>query len=98
MRKLKVMKSFKTDLKKLNKIQIADTNEIVTRLQNDIPLEDKNHDHELTGNYLGYRECHIHPDLLLVYKKTEETNELILVLFRISSHSNIFSVKKSQKK
>lgn len=32
------------------------------------PLEEKNRDHNLTGNYAGYRECHILPDWLLIYR------------------------------
>ena len=35
------------------------------------PLPDNNKDHHLTGNLVGYRECHLKPDLLLIYKKTD---------------------------
>ena len=45
----------------------------------------------------GYRECHIRSDLLLVYKKGNEDKILILTLYRISSHTNIFDTKKSKK-
>lgn len=45
-------------------------------------------DHSLGGNYSGYRECHIRPDWLLVYKITEEI--LILTLYRTGSHSDLF--------
>ena len=44
-------------------------------------------DYALTGNWKGYRECHIEPDWLLVYKKFE--NELILSLSRTGTHSDL---------
>lgn len=42
-------------------------------------LNEKYHDHELSGNYAGYRECHILPDWLLVYKLVGDTLTLVLV-------------------
>lgn len=45
-------------------------------------------DHALVGNYRGYRECHIAPDWLLVYRVEDE--QLILVAFRTGSHSDLF--------
>ena len=45
-------------------------------------------DHGLSGEYQGYRECHIKFDLLLIYKI--EDNKLVLVLFDIGSHSELF--------
>jgi len=50
----------------------------------ELPPEAK--DHQLKGNWIGYRELHISGDLLLVYKITEDT----LTLVRIGSHSEIF--------
>ena len=97
MRKLKTTSAFRTDLKKLSKSEIDETKVVVTKLQNDEPLEAKYRDHDLHGNYEGYRECHIRPDLLLVYKKGSEGELLILTLYRISSHTNIFDIKKSKK-
>jgi mRNA interferase YafQ len=44
-------------------------------------------DHELIGNWVGYRECHIKPDLLLIYKKPDP---LTLRLARLGSHSDLF--------
>ena len=41
--------------------------DIVEKLLHKIPLEIKNKDHALSGNYKGYRECHIQPDWLLIY-------------------------------
>ena len=88
----------KTYYKKLNKQETQDTDEIIKKLLDDSPLEEKNHDHELTGNYSGYRECHVHQDLLLVYKKDSDECALMMTCYRISSHTNIFDIKKSQKK
>ena len=38
------------------------------------PLPDNNKDHHLTGNWVGYCECHLKPDLLMIYKKTDVLN------------------------
>ena len=45
-------------------------------------------DHPLTGNYIGFRECHIQPDWLLIYQVARET--LILKLIRTGTHSDLF--------
>lgn len=52
-------------------------------------LPEHNRDHALKGQLRQYRECHIRPDVLLVYQKYE--NELVLVLIDIGSHSQLFS-------
>ena len=51
-------------------------------------LPTKHKDHALTGNRLGYRECHITPDWLLVYQIDNEL--IILTLTRTGSHADIF--------
>ena len=56
-------------------------------LVEDKPLPENCHDHALIGNWKGYSECHIKPDLLLIYK-TEEPD--ILKLARLGSHSELF--------
>lgn len=61
---------------------------IVNMLANDTPLPKKNYDHSLAGNYDGYRECHIEPNWLLIYKK--DGNKLILTLSRTGSHQDLF--------
>jgi mRNA interferase YafQ len=58
---------------------------IVRMLAGSEPLPPKNRDHALTGNWNGYRECHIEPDWLLVYKYFDD--KLILSLTRTGSHS-----------
>lgn len=52
------------------------------------PLPPKNKDHLLTGNYTGYRECHILPDWLLIYQQTEDE----LILYRTGTHSDLFKM------
>ncbi len=49
----------------------------------------KYRDHVLIGNYIGFRECHIQPDWLLIY--TINNNELILTAARTGTHSDLFS-------
>ena len=81
---------FKKDYRK-SKAQGKDVNlllSIINMLANDDPLPAKHHDHALTGNWDGFRECHITPDWLLVYRKLDN-GELLLVLTRLSSHSNL---------
>lgn len=62
--------------------------EIVSRLARREPLPPKNRDHALSGEYEGFRECHIAPDWLLVYRVGAE--ELILYLMRTGTHSDLF--------
>ena len=62
---------------------------VVATIANDIPLPERYKDHPLHGNFEGSRECHIRPDLLLVY--TLEGDEL-LRLERLGSHSEIFGM------
>lgn len=87
---VKFTSQFKKDLKlakKQNK-NLDEMFDVVEKLANDIPLEEKYRDHALTGNYISYRECHIEPDWLLVYKK--DSGVLVLLLYRLGSHSDLF--------
>jgi mRNA interferase YafQ len=61
--------------------------EIVLKLANGLALPERNRDHALTGDWIGFRECHITPDWLLVYKKYEDV--LVLTLTRTGSHSDL---------
>ena len=70
------------DMKKLNLV-------IDLLSGSDKPLPEKYNDHKLLGEFAGYRECHIEPDWLLVYKK--ERRNLVLVLTRTGSHSDLFN-------
>ncbi|MCL2421824.1 MAG: type II toxin-antitoxin system YafQ family toxin [Defluviitaleaceae bacterium] len=62
--------------------------EVVAKLASGKQLEPKYRDHALVGNYTGFRECHITPDWLLIYKI--EADVLILVLQRTGTHSDLF--------
>lgn len=87
--KVDFSKKFKKEYKKAIKQGYAHkVDSIIQRLANDEPLESKHRDHALQGEYKGYRECHIEPDLLLIYKKCEDI--LVLVCFRLGSHSEVF--------
>ena len=61
---------------------------VIEMLANDEPLPEIHRDHALTGNWIGHRECHVMPDWLLLYKKTDK-NGLVLLLVRVASHSNL---------
>lgn len=92
---LRTTKSFRKDYKKLSKQEVLDTDIVIRKLLNNEPLDKKYKEHCLHGNYDGYRECHVHPDLLLVYKKLITGELLILTVYRISSHTNIFDISKN---
>ena len=88
MYRFKASSKFKKQYKKLNQKEKEITKKIINKLLNDEILELKYKDHKLIGKYAGFRECHIKPDLLLIYKK--ENNALILVCIAIGSHSDLF--------
>ena len=52
------------------------------------PLPNKNRDHDLSGDWIGHRECHILPDWLLIYRIEDDV--LVLTLARTGSHSDLF--------
>lgn len=81
---------FKKDLKLAKKrgYAIELINNIISLLASGEKLPAKYKDHALTGNYSGYRECHIEPDWLLIYRITQD--ELALFLFRTGTHSDLF--------
>jgi len=60
---------------------------VISSLAMDMQLPAKYRDHALTGNYTGHRECHLKPDLLLIYKKPDART---LRLVRLGSHSELF--------
>ena len=59
---------------------------IIDLLANDQPLEVRLRDHALTGEWKDHRDCHIKPDLVLIYQK-QDTD--ILRLVRLGSHSEL---------
>ena len=60
---------------------------VLVALATDKPLDTKHRDHALNGDWAGYRECHIKPDLLLIYRKSDADS---LRLARLGSHSELF--------
>ena len=91
MYKVKPTKKFRKDFKRIasDKKLVDEISVVVDLLSaNDNPLPAKYQDHQLEGKYAVYRECHVRPDWLLVYQKNK--NELILLLARTNTHSEIF--------
>lgn len=81
---------FKKDLKLIliRGYNIELMNEVVDKLASEEALDERYRDHALTGNYIGFRECHIKPNWLLIYRI--DNNELFLFLSRTGTHSDLF--------
>ena len=79
-------KDYKLALKRGCKAELL--TEVISLLAHEQPLPSKNKDHALTGNYKGFRECHIQPDGLLIYQLDKE--QLVLALVRTGTHSDLF--------
>ena len=60
---------------------------VLVTLATDQALDARYRDHDLSGDWAGYRECHIKPDLLLIYRKSDSET---LRLARLGSHSELF--------
>ena len=73
-------------MKQKRNIELLD--KIITALAKGEELDEKYKDHDLKGDWKGYRECHILPDWLLIYRYDEDV--LVLVLARLGSHSELF--------
>jgi len=90
MLKIVLSNRFKKDLKLAQKrgSDISMLRNVVNTLASGGKLEAKHRDHDLSGDYAGFRECHVQPDWLLVYRIEQE--ELELFLFRTGTHSDLF--------
>ena len=88
--KIERTRQFKKDFKLAEKqgLNINELEKVIVLLANGEELPEKYKDHELRGNYKGYRECHIESDWLLIYKISESV--LILSLVRTGTHSRLF--------
>jgi mRNA interferase YafQ len=92
MREIRRATAFRRDVKRersgLHRKRIDDTlRGVLELLAADAPLPPARRDHKLTGPWAGYRECHLSPDLLLVYAKPDADT---LDLVRLGSHSELF--------
>lgn len=79
---------FKRDYKKIKKRKkdLSKLKVVIEKLITGDKFESKYRDHQLSGEFKDYRDCHIEPDWLLIYKKTRG----ILILERTGSHSELF--------
>ena len=87
---VKFTTQFKKDLKnaKKQKKNLDLLFDVIDKLANGKKLDPKYRDHDLSGDYVGTRECHIEPDWLLVYEIRDDV--LVLMLYRLGTHSELF--------
>lgn len=79
-------KDYKLAMKRKLDIDLLD--DIIRKLSRGEELPEMNRDHELAGRWGGYRECHIQPDWLLIYRIEDDV--LVLTLARTGTHSDLF--------
>ena len=79
-------KDFKLAVKRGLKTKLLET--VIASLAAGEPLDEKHRDHALSGNWAGFRECHVLPDWLLIYRV--ENDVLVLTLTRTGTHSDLF--------
>jgi mRNA interferase YafQ len=92
MRTIERTNAFKRDFKREKSGQYKrELDELVSTtislLAEDKSLPEKNRDHALGGDWGNHRECHLKPDLLLIYRKPDDE---VLRLIRLGSHSELF--------
>lgn len=88
MLKIKYSNKIKKDLKTCQKrgYNFSLLEDVLAKLLIPEPLDTKNKEHNLKGNYIGYKECHIQPNWLLIYCQDDE----YLELYRTGTHSDLF--------
>ena len=91
MRKIEPTGLFRRDYKREAKGQHratldADLVPVLEALASDQPLEPRHRDHALTGEWKDHRDCHVKPDLVLIYRKPDDAT---LQLVRLGSHSEL---------
>lgn len=84
----KTSKQFRKDLKKSQKQgkDLSKLKRIMKKLAKNDPLAAKYRDHPLGGKYRGYRDCHVEPDWVLIYR----INYPVIWFERIGTHSELF--------
>lgn len=89
---LKTTTRFKKDYKRMKKQgkDMSLLEFVIDELLAERVLDEKYQDHSLVGKYVGFRECHILPDWLLIYVVDHE--ELILTASRTGSHSDLLGM------
>lgn len=90
MLKIRFSAKIQKDLKRLKKRKgdLEQFEFVISLLASEQPLPVNHRDHALTGNWGGFRECHVSPDWLLIYRIDQEKSELILT--RTGTHSDLF--------
>ncbi len=86
--RVKTSAKFKRCFKKLSEKEKELTKDVVAKLARGETLEARFKDHALSGDYEGFRDCHVRPDLVLIYRINGEVLELYLAL--VGSHAEIF--------
>ena len=81
-------KDYKLAMKRHLNMNLLD--EVIRALARGDALPEKYQDHELTGNWQGFRECHILPNWLLIYRIQDDL--LVLTLTRTGTHSDLFNL------
>ena len=81
-------KRFEKDIKKATKrhLDMEKIKFVILKLLKEEPLPEKNRNHKLKGEFEGYLECHIEPDWLLIYKKTNTS----IIFVRTGTHADLF--------
>ena len=88
MLEIHLTRGFKTAQKKLSKADNELVKAVADKIARGEKLPEKHRDHALTGNLRGFRECHVKPDLLLLYGIKKK--QLVLVLVNVGKHSAAF--------
>lgn len=91
MRTIERTGQFRRDYKREMKGQhrttvVTDLTAVLDALAADRPLEPRHHDHALTGNWRDHRDCHVRPDLVLIYRLPDDRT---LQLVRLGSHAEL---------
>ncbi len=91
MRTIRRTAAFKRDYKRTKKGRHRETldsdlSDVLAMLIADVQLSERHHDHALVGNWTDHRDCHVRPDLVLIYRKPDSEN---IDLVRLGSHSDL---------